>query len=579
MTGCASVPTGGPVVRGSGGEDTGEGNGGYVRMLPAGPQPGVGENGLIKGFLRDMGSFEENHHAARMYLMPGPRETWAPGGDVLVYESMDSISFDTDVSSDGTAATIRMRGPQIARITGNGQYIPEETGEVIDVTFELARDDGGEWRINDLPDSLILGSRDVDRAYRPLNLYYFNRDKSTLVPDPVFLPVSSDNLATRLVQKLVSGPTEWLEPAVGSAFPEGATVDVAFDSGSVTVELRGGPTAVRDRYGMGAQLAWTLKQLPEVQDFALRIDGDNVDLPGGEEENLQATDDQWDSVNPSGVSGDPSAYFIRDGQLWSLSGEGQDDDQNEARVQGAPGVGDTPLQKHAVSLDEDRVAGIEAGLESVVLAEAAEGSEYDSVLSGGDYAALSWDGYGDLWVVEEEGGDRDDEERSDPGSKLWLLRDGSEPFEVTAPELDDIAVSEFRISRDGTRAALIAEHEDGPRLYAGRVISDGDDVSVGRLIPLARDLGEVADVAWRSGDQLAVLGQKERGAAQAFLVSLDGSTETTSAGAPTGADMGALTAAPGRPLLSSADDDQVWLTNDRLMWRYVTEGSNPVYPG
>lgn len=602
--GCASVPTSGPVVLGNGSEDNGEGASGYVRMLPAGPQPDVGEESLIKGFLRDMGSFEANHHAARLYLMPGLRETWAPEGDVLVYENMDSLTFDSDVAVNGERAEIRMRGPHIASISDDGQYLPQEPETTIDVSFELAKDDG-EWRIAELPGALILDGRDVERAYRSLNLYFFNRDESTLVPDPVFMPVDSENMATHLVRRLVSGPTSWLDPAVRSAFPEGTRADVVYDSGAVTVELSGSISVDSDHYGMAAQLAWTLKQLPEVQELVLRIHGEEVELPGGDAENIQGDGAQWDEVDPGGMLSTPKAYFVRDGQLWSLSGDGQENEPEESRVEGVPGNGGV-LRQHAVSLDESRIAGIEADLDSVVVADQDNGGGYESVLSGGEYASLSWDPHGDLWVVErtadsddeeDSDGDDSDEEGSDgedngeegadsgdgatesAGSTVWVLRDGEDPVEVNAPELADVEVSTLQMSRDGSRVAVITESDDGPRLYVGRVTQSGGEVSVGRFVPLGQNLSMVSDVSWRSGDQLAVIGQQEREAVQAFTVSLDGVTETTSAGAPTGVDMESLAAAPGRPLLSSAGDDQLWLTNDRFTWRFVAEGTSPVYPG
>jgi hypothetical protein len=58
-----------------------------------------------------------------------------------------------------------------------------------------------------------------------------------------------------------------------------------------------------------------------------------------------------------------------------------------------------------------------------------------------------------------------------------------------------------------------------------------------------------------------------------------GPAESTGAGAITGSEMLNLAAAPGVPILAGADDDYVWLTNDRLMWQRAVEGTAPVYPG
>ncbi|CAM4180125.1 hypothetical protein GCM10009799_26610 [Nocardiopsis rhodophaea] len=615
LSSCATVPTGGPVVEGAGRNDeSGDFYENFVRMLPAGPQKGVGEEGLVRGFLSDLRSVEDHHKAAREYLMPERREEWSDTGAVLVYDDMDAVSLSVDSPGDGTTAKVRVRSPQIATLDQSGQYLPAAQGQMIDVTFELAKNDEGEWRIADLPDKLLLGEQDVERLYRPLNLYYYNLDHSSLVPDPVFLPLRSDRRARRLVKALVDGPTDWLAPAVVSAFPEDAEADVAFDSGKVIVELRGDTGG--DEFGMGAQLAWTLKQLPQVEGFTLRINGEEVDFPGEADENLQSNDRYWNPVNPGGVAGetDLRAYFSRNGQLWSLTDTGMDDKHAESRLKGAAGVGDTPLEQHAVSLDQRRVAGIEAGGGRVVAADVTEGADFGTLMSGGKYTSLSWDRYGNLWVVESVGGDgkkgdgkkKDDkkDDKSDtgskddtddtssgedgaddepkrPGTKVWMLRGGTDPVEVDAPALRGREVTRLRVSRDGSRVAVItSEGKDATgQLFVGRVIHGDQKSAVGAFLPLAQELSTVEDVSWRGGDQLAVVGQRARGANQAFLVSLDGSTDTTSAGAPSGTDMKSITAAPGQPLMCGTEDGQIMMTGDRISWQRVADGANPVYPG
>ncbi len=64
LAACASVPMTGPVVPSEGGDSSGDPYGGYVRLLPAGPQPGVEPEGLIDGFLH--------------LLTPGPFSGEAP---------------------------------------------------------------------------------------------------------------------------------------------------------------------------------------------------------------------------------------------------------------------------------------------------------------------------------------------------------------------------------------------------------------------------------------------------------------------------------------------------------------------
>ncbi|MDA2810243.1 LpqB family beta-propeller domain-containing protein [Nocardiopsis sp. RSe5-2] len=599
--GCATVPSAGPIAQSDRGGESPAASDSYVRMLPAGPQPGVSEVGLVEGFLKDMASFEDNHAAPRRFLLPDRRASWSPDDSALVYESMDSVSLDVEPGADDDSATVRMRTPEAASIGSDGHYVAGDGGEIIDVDFELERDEDGEWRIADLPDRLILARGDVERVYRPLNLYFFNRDRSTLVPDPVFLPVTSDDVATRLAKKAVAGPTRWLSPAVVSAFPDKATADVAFDGGRVTVELGGRAPSAADRADMEAQLAWTLKQLPEVQEVVLRAGGEESRIPGDEEESLQGGTEQWKDEDPSGVEGSLNAYFVREGRLWSMKGEEDGASPEIAAVPGAPGQTGGGLTGYAVSLDQKHFAAVDAENDRVMLADSGDES-FRPVLEGGDFSALSWDGYGNLWAVERtEAASGDDEEEDsggsdsggsdggsdsgdgdeekEPSTRVWTLREGTEPVEVTVPGLNDRTVTQLRLSRDGTRAAVITEEGDaGGRLWVGRVSVDSDGgVRLGGFMALARDVGEVVDVAWRGGDQLAVLGTKRDGAVRGYLVPLDGGTAPSSVGPLTGART--IAAAPDLPLLAGADDDQLWLTADRVMWQRATEGSDPVFPG
>ncbi|GAA3969980.1 hypothetical protein FOF52_12750 [Thermobifida alba] len=606
LSGCATVPTGGPTFEGRGGEVPGQVDT-FTRLLPAGPQPGWGENALVRGFLKDMGSFEENHEAARLYMTEERSEDWRPSDRVLVYEEMDAVRFDVETVEEERTARVRVRTRLYATIRPDGQYVAADQGETIDVVFDLAKVEG-EWRIANLPDDILLSRQDVDRVYRPLNLYYFNQDMSRLVPDPVFLPVRSavditEQLARRLVAMLVEGPTDWLAPAVRTSFPEGTTATVDHSSGSLVVDL---DTPAPDddprwRFKMGAQLVWTLKQLPEIQQFTLRIGGEEVELPGVEDGVLQASNQEWNAVNPAGMPGSPRAYFMRDGQLWSL-----DVDQQEKLVPGAPGQGHVLLEEHAVSLDEKRVAGIAPDDGSVRVAPITEGGGYTTVLDGGDYTSLSWDGYGNLWVLEDLSDEvaraqqeedlADDTEpggtasegsgRSDAApaggsrlTRLWLLADGADPVEVHAPELAGTPVAQLRVSRDGTRVAVLTGTAEAGRVLVGRVVYGESSVSLQAFLPLAGDLTTVTALSWRGADQLAVLGQRDRGAVQAYLVSLNGSGESTSAGAVTGADMKTITAAPGMPLLAGTEEDTISSSSDRLMWQRAVDGTKPVYPG
>ncbi|MFI6574408.1 LpqB family beta-propeller domain-containing protein [Nocardiopsis sp. NPDC050513] len=615
LAACATVPVTGPVVPGDGGGTSGD-SGVYVRLLPAGPQQGMGPEALVRGFLRDMGSFEEDHDAARSYMTEETGQRWSPGETVQVYSDTETVDLSSEISADGLTASVRMRTSLVATIDASGKYVPSEPGTLLDLPFTLVREGGdpeGEWRVSELTDELVLSQLDVERTHRPFNLYYYNRERSALVPDPVYLSVSADEsevLAERLLDHLVAGPTDWLAPAVNSTLPESASVEVDEQRAVVRVD---GVRQV-DEYRLGAQIAWTLRQLPEVQEFMLVVNDSEIAFQQAEGESAELPrpgSDYWAEVGPGAAAAGLRAYYMQEGQLWSAAELGAQAFTDAERVPGPLGAGDVPLERFAVSMQEGTVAGVTVGGGEVVTSFASAGAEVREVLSDGVFTDLSWDVDGHLWVVEEteepaegdaseeDGGDEDGRDDTAGGSEdgngseglsadtpaepgataLWMLRNGDEVVGVDISELDDRSVVNFRISRDGARAAVVTEVDGQRSLEVGRVVVDGDgQVSVGDFVTLAGELADVTDIAWRSGDQLVVLGSREGGTGQAFLVALDGGTPATSAGAPP-SGMTSVSGAPGQPLVAGSEDGSVYLSNDRLNWQNMVEGVSPSYPG
>ncbi|MFL1380343.1 MULTISPECIES: LpqB family beta-propeller domain-containing protein [unclassified Nocardiopsis] len=601
LTSCSSVPMTGPVVPGEGGDSSADPYGGYVRLLPAGPQTGMNPDGLVGSFLKDMGSFEEDHGAARIYMLPDTGRAWSPDGSVKVFTDLDTVDLETEVSEDGLTATVRMRTPLVATIDEDGKYRPGAPGTLMDETFTLARendDPEGEWRILSLPDDLILSQLDVERTHRPFNLYYFNPEGTALVPDPIYLPVSTDRLAERLLARLGEGPTSWLAPAVRSEFPDEARVGVNADAESVVVELdRVGDI---DEFRLGAQIAWTLRQIPDVQEFTLVVNGEEVAFAaadGDSADRPRPASSFWHGVGPGALHSGARAYYAHEGQLWSASEWETDVFGDAERVPGPLGAGDVLLERFAVSIDESTVAGITMGGGTVVTSFAAAGAEVSEVLDDGVFTELSWDIDGNLWVVEEVG-EPDEESDPDPSeppadpetlpdpappepgsSAVWVLRGAEEVVRVDVGDLRDESLVHFRVSRDGARAAVVTESDGRRSLKVGRVVTDEDGrVSVEDFVPLAAELEEVTEISWRSADQLVVLGRREAGTDQVFLVALDGGTPPSSAGnSVTG--LVTIAGAPGQPLVAGTDDGNIWISNDRLNWQTAVEGSSPTFPG
>ncbi|WP_150239112.1 LpqB family beta-propeller domain-containing protein [Nocardiopsis quinghaiensis] len=597
MAACASVPITGPVVTGDGNGSQNDPYGGYVRLLPAGPQEGVDPAGLVSGLLQDMGSFEQDYEAARSYMLPETGEEWSPDGTVKVFPDLDTVDLDTQVSGDGLTATVRVRSSLVATIDEGGKYLPGDPERLLDEQFVLAREDGdpdGEWRIQSLPDELVLSKLDVERTHRPFNLYFFNPEENVLVPDPVYLPVSNDELAGRLLHRLVEGPSDWLDPAVHSSFSEDADAELQVEDNRVTVSVAS--TGEADEFGMGAQIAWTLRQLPEIQEFTLTVNDSEVGFPGsegGSADRPSPGSAYWADVSPGVTTSDTRVYYSHEGQLWSASDWDSGTFGEAGPVLGPLGTGEIPLEQFAVSLDEQTIAGVTTGGSAVVTSQATSGAAAREVLSDGIFTELSWDVDGNLWVVEEIP-DEDEEDEEEPiadppnlngaqpapdSTALWLLRGGEEVVRVDVSDLGGGSIADFQVARDGARAAVVTEVDGQRSLQVGRVVEGSDgQVLLEAFMPLADELEQVTEVSWRSADQLVVLGSREGGTSQALLVSLDGGTSSASAGSPV-ASMVTISGAPGHPLVAGSDDGNIWISNDPLNWQNVVEGGSPTFPG
>ena len=95
---------------------------------------------------------------------------------------------------------------------------------------------------------------------------------------------------------------------------------------------------------------------------------------------------------------------------------------------GAAGHGRILVEEHAVSLDETRVA---ASCRTTTRSGSLRSPRTASIrpLQGGDYTSLSWDGYGNLWVVEDLSAEVAEAEReedladdTEPATPRWGAR-------------------------------------------------------------------------------------------------------------------------------------------------------------
>jgi Lipoprotein LpqB beta-propeller domain/Sporulation and spore germination len=562
-TGCASVPSGSQVV---GGRITGRQqpiDDPYVRVIPVGPGRDWDPSKIVTAFQAASGSFDGpngEHKVAREYLACGG--CWQPGVATIVYDRVEQSA----VQVDGDRASVTDEVYQLGRIGSDGQYLADK--HHFKQTYELRMDAHKQWRITQLPQELLLSRNDVNRAFRTLDLYFFAPDTQVLVPNPVFIPlVNRTWLSQQLVKQLLGGPTTWLRgAAVRTGFPAGTQLRRLDISGGVATVDLSHQARTGDLRNMSIQLMWTLRQLREVNQLKLEIDGKPVQVPGVSGTVQPA--DTWSGFNPDG-DGDPPPGYVRtaDGRL--------------ARIDTAPQLVLPKLRvSHpALSYDTRQVAAVSESGDTVTVTDLTNGATrfvLRAKLPGGRFSTPSWDSRGNVWAVESNSG----------GSRLWEIQRSTTKLAVDGWTLAPYPVKALRISRDGTRAAAIVQMGNVSQIELGRV----DRAPTGGLqaegfITVSADLQGAIDLAWRDADHLAVVGVTQ-GNPSPLLYDVPVSGGTIQPMVGPGGDMKGIAAYPGAPLLvtqhvSNPESlDNVCRLSDKYgEWKCFDRTSDPAYPG
>jgi Lipoprotein LpqB beta-propeller domain/Sporulation and spore germination len=553
VTGCATIPTSGRVRQGAaaGGEpvDT------RVRVFAVPPRAGASPSEIVRGFLEASASSEGRaQRTARLYLSAAARSSWRPEARIVVYDNEDGFSL-----SPQAPATVLLTGRRVGDIDGRGAYVQAAANQSAQAEYRLARE-GGQWRIAALPDGLFLTRFELLREYRPVNLYFFDPTFSVLVPDPVFLPARS-GLATALVAELLRGPTEWLAPAVRSAFPADTALQapsVPVENGEARVDLA--PTALgadeNQRRAMSAQLVWTLRQVPDVTGVRMTVDGAPFVVPG--QGDVQSRS-RWQDFDPDNGPRAATAYWVERGR-----GVGYDGNR-VAPVAGALGEGRVSIRSLAVSLSAGMAAAVSADGTALLSGALRRGGAYVVEMRGGDLTAPSWDRQNLVWVAE----------RRAAASSVWVVAENGPPRQVAVPDLAQGQILALRVARDGVRVAVVVGRSGVARLFLGR-IERTDGVRISGLRRLAHQLVDVQDVAWDAADRVVALGREREGALQPWLLDVDGFGATPRLPI---VGMVSVAAAPGRPLLVGTADGSVWEQSSPAGWQKVAPGGQPAYPG
>ncbi len=545
----ARVPTAGPIQQG---EQVGvDREDQFIRVIARDPRPGMSPTDVVQGFLDASASFDGDHAVARRYLTPAADAGWRTTAGVTVYDGVPALTALGD--------SVQVIASRAGTISAAGRYQANAPTAVVNAAFALRQVDG-EWRIDDLPQGLLLSSSDVDRSFRPFSLYFFDPAFRGLVPDQRLIPVVGPGLATTLVRSLVAGPSEWLQPAVRTGFPAGVRLNidsVPIDGGVAHVDLTANARQADDqaRRAMSQQVVWTLRQVPDVHAVDITAGGQPLVVPGV---SAPQSRDAYPQMDPDAVVPGVAAFAARATGVVRIAAGGLVEP-----VAGAAGLGEPPLSMLAVSPDARVVAGADAD-GSVWMGRMADTAPMIEVRPPGRTTSVAFGGT-TLWVVDEVDG-------------LAVVQADGTALPVAVGGLGKrVRLVAAVPSRDGTRAALIVRR--GPRagLLVARVVRGpaSGGLTIDAPVRVETRLAEVVSVAWAGSTELAVLGAESAGALQVFDVSLGRGT-LVPRGAP--ATPLVVAATPGRPTLVGSGDGLVY-EFDAGAWVEAVRATSPAYPG
>ncbi|MGA8847410.1 MAG: LpqB family beta-propeller domain-containing protein [Nocardioides sp.] len=489
LTACTGLPESGPVVEAEGSGTTDGASAPDINAVP--PLENATGVEIATGFLDAMTASPTRIDVAKEYLSSSAAEAWDPEASTIIYA--DKLPPSDEV----TRITVPLIGAD--RIGRSGDWEGELSALESTLRLDLTIEDG-EYRITNPPDALVVPQPWFNQRFRPASLYYFDPTGRILVPEPVYLP-RGEQLATSLISGLLAGPGPVRDEVTRSFLARDLTLRLSVPvspAGVADIQLDGDPTnqTTAGIERMLAQLAWTLRQEPQITSFTVAIGDSMVQVPSGATE---YSVDGFGGYDPTGQGASTDIYGVRAGALVVRDGNQL---RNMPGPFGAPRAG---LRSAAVNLDATLAAGVDLAGSTLLSAPSDEGTTRAAKLvtrvfsAGSDLLPPAWDFADRIWFVD----------RTAQGAVVRVA-DQRKVRRVAVAGVSGTSVKAFLVSRDGTRFAAVVRGREGDQLRIGRIaVNDrGEPASARSTSPLVTDPGlplRITDIAWNSPTSIAVL--------------------------------------------------------------------------
>ncbi|WP_319446099.1 MULTISPECIES: MtrAB system accessory lipoprotein LpqB [unclassified Mycobacterium] len=464
------------------------------------PTPAMDPDVLLREFLKATADPANRHLAARQFLTESASRSWDDAGSALL---IDRVVFVETRGPDRVSVT--MKADILGSLSDIGVF---ETGEGAlpdPGTIDLVKTPGG-WRIDRLPNGVFLDWQQFQSTYKRNTLYFVDPTGKTVVPDPRYVAVSdSDQLATELVTKLVSGPRPEMANTVRNLLSsplrlrgpvtraDGGKTGVGRGYGGARIELDSLTTTdPHSRQLLAAQIIWTLNRAGINGPYIINADGAALDdrfAEGWNTSDVAATDPGTDAGAAAGL------HALIGGSLVSLDG------LKAPRVTGAFGQmpGQTSATLSRSGQEAASVVTLRPGAPDMAssLWVGPLGGDAAQALDGRTLSRPSWSLEDAIWIVV------------DGNNVVRVIQEAASGQPARIP-IDSTAVQtrfpgpidELQLSRDGTRAAMV---------IGGQVIlTSVEQVAGGQYAltyprRLGFGLGNTAvSLSWRTGDDIVV---------------------------------------------------------------------------
>lgn len=463
------------------------------------PIPGADPQTIVNQFLDANASSDARHSAARAFLTPDAQRRWSDASVTVVGDAL---------RVSGDAPTITVTAGRIGTVDEDGIYAPDlvgdgSAGDPVTVQFQMTRING-QWRIDQLPNGLIVTESQFGELYRQQKVYFLDSTETRFVPDTRYNALATPaDLASWLLNQLIVGPRPYLQNAVQNEVPAQADqrrVTATLSHTDITVDIPG--AAQLDQHTLAllaAQLVETLEQAVASSTVRITDGGRPVTLPDHPD---GVTVADFASFTALSVAPPNELFFVRDATLQTVSGD---------RAQPVPGVLSRPLPGLSSVALADRgsqnylVAAVvgQVGASRLLLGRLQDAALTDSGVPAGPLGKPAW-------------------APATPSPEVWVAS-GAAIERVTAPgRVSPVsltartgavtgAISSIAFSVDGTRIALVVSPAPGrAQVWVGAVVRSGSQARVDGLQPVTPPDVEVSDVAWNDPTTLYVSGFDHR---------------------------------------------------------------------